>query len=187
LQSSSGPNLTPRTAMSAGLLPDSYPATNLQKRTLIRSPPARARRALRGPWQWIPSRGSRGQGDPSPRTSPRPVRAGQAKVRSAVHRSGRPAVFSAPGVEPSLDHARTAAPAGCRPTRFATLWKSPRRSDRCCARHELRRGFRSRTCRENVPAQDQSRSPFCSTTCAGRLAALRQTRIGSKRSASPSR
>jgi hypothetical protein len=54
---SSGPC---RPAGLGGLLPDSYPTTNLQKRTLIRSPRARARRASRGLWQWIPSRGSRG-------------------------------------------------------------------------------------------------------------------------------
>jgi len=65
--------------------------TNPRKRTFIRFPGARARRASRGLWQWISSRGSRGQGDPSPRTSPRLVRAGQAKAQSAVHRSRRPA------------------------------------------------------------------------------------------------
>ena len=108
-----------------GLLPDSYPATNLQKRTFIRSPSARARRVLRDLWQWIPSRGSRGE-----EASRRPIRSNIASPRPSrtARRQVRLSVILLDGLACSCDAAwRTVVKIGPPPTAFHVAVASGRR------------------------------------------------------------
>jgi hypothetical protein len=68
-----------------------------------------------------------------------------------VGRVGSDGSRRADRLERSFAGSRALPPGGGGSAPLATLWEGPRRSNRRCARPELRSRIRARRCRENVP------------------------------------